>query len=248
MNFDELRRYSQARVGLGNVGHGLSTKEWLKFSYDHAGATDAVMQAWDPTLHAPSFDTLGLEYLELCSQAKNREEYLARPDLGRLLHDSSKKALKRLKLDAAELVIVATNGLSSLALEKHLDALLTLLIQNFASAGIHSYKKVFLIQNARVALIDEIGEILRPRIALIIVGERPGLSAPDSLGIYLTYKPVHGRRDAERNVISNIRPPHGLSYEEAAHKTVYLVQECLRLKLSGIGLNEEGFRGKNLEK
>src|SRR5690242_13586728 len=119
MNFDELRRYTQARISLGNAGHALPTKEWLKFSYDHACATDAVMKDWDPALHAPSFEALGLGYMELCSQAKNREEYLARPDLGRLLQGSSKKTLKSLKIPPPELVIAATNGLSSLALENH---------------------------------------------------------------------------------------------------------------------------------
>lgn len=239
MNFNELRNLSQARIGLSRAGHALSTKEWLQFSYDHACATDAVMKPWDPIFHAPNLESLGLISLELCSHVNDRKEYLARPDLGRMLHPSSATMLTVIKSSPMEIIISVTNGLSSLAVEHHLDPLLGLLVPQLEEAGLNLYKTLFFIPNGRVALIDEIGEILRPRIGIIIVGERPGLSAPDSLGIYLTFQPKKGRHDAERNVISNIRPPHGLCYEESATKTLSLIKKALTLGLSGTLISAE---------
>lgn len=240
MSFDPFRRYTQARIGLGTAGHGLPTKAWLEFAYHHARAVDAITMPWDIEQQKKELLKKDITSCELKTQIASREEYLMRPDLGRMLHPESQDYFKKKSLKPHEIVIVATNGLSSLAVSSHLSAFLAVLIPQLESFGLKcAFEQIFLVPNARVALIDEIGALLKPKIGLMVVGERAGLSAPDSLAVYLTYAPKRKRTDAERNCISNIRPPHGLSIEEAAKKTLFLIEESLRRKLSGVLLKEE---------
>ena len=169
----------------------------------------------------------------MSSAAHDRDEYLKRPDLGRRLSGDSRKRLVPLRAEY-DAVFVIADGLSSVAVQRHAVPLLDVLLQalgwRIAPAAI--------VEQARVAIGDEIGELLGARMAVVLIGERPGLSSPDSLGAYLTWQPRPGRTDAERNCISNIRA-EGLSYAAAAHKLLFLMNESRRLKLSGVQLKED---------
>ncbi len=235
MIFDKYKQYTQARVGLGNHGPALPTAAWLDFSYQHAAAVDATHEPWN-------FENLkNFPTQILSTQIQDREEYLLRPDKGRRLSDASRLLLNELpKNEKPSVLIVASNGLSSFAVTHHLENYLSEVLMDLTKEQIPlCAEKVFLVPNARVGLIDDMGEILRPTIGLMIIGERPGLSSADSLAMYLTYRPEHGRSDADRNCISNIRPPFGLSYTEARLKTMFLIRESIRRQLSGVHLKDE---------
>ena len=233
MKFEDLKKFTQARVGMGHAGGAIKTSQWLSFAYEHAAAVDAVHIPWEfPKNPAFQFDVLK-------SNIADRREYLQRPDLGRSLAEESGNDLKKLKLKG-DILIVVSNGLSSFAVHNHLDKYLKYLLSDIKTQGLTVLgNRIFFVPNARVALIDQIGEILKSKISLMIIGERPGLSSPDSLACYLTYKPKKGLSDANRNCISNIRPPFGLSYKEASLKTMYLLEEALKRKLSGVNLKDE---------
>lgn len=215
--------WTDARIALGRVGTGLPTAELLRFQLDHARARDAVH--WE-------LGALDFPCVEMHSSARDRATYLRRPDLGRRLSGSSRAKLEPGDCDAA---IVIADGLSAIAVERHAKALLDELtprLHDWTLAPIH------VVRQGRVAIGDEIGQLLGARLVLVLIGERPGLSAPDSLGAYLTYNPRLGRTDAERNCVSNIRP-EGLGYSLAAHKLYYLMSEARVRKLTGVGLKED---------
>ena len=235
-----LKRWTQARVGLGRAGHALPTKALLDFQIAHARARDAVHIDWDIDAFEKSLKRNGAaETLVLQSNIENRTQYLLRPDRDRQLHPQSRDQLKRLAEGKDyDITLIVTNGLSSLALNNHGLNFLSDLLSCLEELGL-AMSPLCLLKNARVAIADEIGEIFKSQISLIVVGERPGLSVPDSLGLYLTFDPRWGRTDADRNCLSNIRQPDGLSYREAANKTLYLVREALQKKLSGVDLKDE---------
>jgi len=236
-----LRRFTQARIGLGRCGSGLPTAALLEFQLAHAQARDAVHVPWDLGRFAEEVRGLGVEPVVVESAVSDRGEYLRRPDLGRRLTQRSRERLVGLA-GPMDVCLIITNGLSSTAVERHglplLSAVLAALGARHLNAG-----PVVLAQNGRVALSDAVGEALGACAAAIIVGERPGLSAADSLGIYLTYGPRPGTTDAQRNCISNVRPPEGLGYEAAATKLGYLAAEALRRGVSGVALKDEGAGG-----
>jgi ethanolamine ammonia-lyase small subunit len=218
-----LRDYTNARVGLGAVGHSLPTRALLEFNLDHARARDAVQR---------SLGALPIEAIEVHSAARDRTEYLRRPDLGRRLDEASQSKLAAGSYDA---VLVIADGLSALAVERYAVATVTALQER-----LHDWRLAPLViaRQARVALGDEIGYRLGARMALVLIGERPGLSSPDSLGAYLTYDPREGRTDAERNCVSNIRE-QGLPPDLAAYKVWFLMTESRRRKVSGVELKED---------
>ncbi len=218
-----LRSYTEARVALGAVGHGVPTVEALRFRLDHARARDAVHWEMGP---------LGIGGIELRSAARNRAEYLRRPDLGRRLDANSRGLLQRGRFDAA---FVVADGLSALAVERHAKPLLDRMTR--ALDG-WTLAPICVVRQGRVAIGDEIGELLGSAMVAVLIGERPGLSSHDSLGVYLTYDPRPGRTDAERNCISNIRD-EGLSHDVAAHRLLYLMREARARRITGIGLEEE---------
>ena len=220
-----LRDYTDARVGLGRVGHSLPTKALLAFNLDHARARDAVHR---------ELGALGIDAVEVHSAARDRVEYLRRPDLGRCLDEASRARLVSGDYDAA---IVIADGLSSLAGERYAVVTFRALQLKLEEDG-WRLAPLVVAKQARVALGDEIGARLGARMAVVLIGERPGLSSPDSLGAYLTYDPRAGRTDAERNCISNIRA-EGLSPAFAAHKLWFLMSESRRRKLSGVELKED---------
>jgi ethanolamine ammonia-lyase small subunit len=233
-----LRRYTQARIGLGRAGHALPTNALLEFQLAHARARDAVHFPWAIEAFAAAVRAAGSPCLVLNTRVADRVEYLRRPDLGRVLATESRARLSKAATGKIDVALAVTNGLSSTAVERHGLPLLRALLDAYGRRGIR-VGPLCLAANGRVALSDDIGATLAARVAVILVGERPGLSAADSLGLYLTHAPHHGNTDAQRNCISNIRPPEGLGYEVAAAKLVYLTEEAIRRKLSGVGLKDE---------
>lgn len=233
-----LRDFTQARIAQGRVGCGLPTKALLDFQLAHASARDAVQQVWDVASFAGDVEKLGLEQLILETQVISREQYLQRPDIGRRLAQSSRELLASRAGETVDLALIVCNGLSSTAVDEHGLALLQTVVAAYAELGLR-IAPICLVANGRVALADEIGAMLNARLAVIIVGERPGLSAADSLGMYLTYAPKPGNTDAERNCISNIRPPAGLSFKAAAIKLAYLSEQALRCGFSGVALKDD---------
>lgn len=234
--WQDLRRFTSARIAQGRCGAGLPTEALLDFQIAHAAARDAVLRPWNMELFAKEVESLGLEALCLETKVQNRVQYLQRPDQGRSLNTASVQALQSRNSKPIDIVLIVSNGLSSTAVDAHGLALLKQTVQAFKQ---QSLGPVCLVPNARVALSDEIGERLNARMAVMIVGERPGLSAADSLGIYLTYAPRIGNTDAERNCISNIRPPEGLSYLAAAEKLFYLGHQAFKLGFSGVALKDD---------
>ena len=233
-----LRAFTPARIGLGRSGVSQPTGALLEFSLAHAQARDAVHTALDTASLAGELALAGFEPLHFHSQAADRSHYLRRPDLGRRLNSLSQERLRAASRGAsapADLVFVLADGLSALAITRH--ALPVLIAAREQLQG-WSIGPVVVAEQSRVALGDEVGELLGARAVDLLVGERPGLSAPDSLGIYLTWSPKVGRTDAERNCISNIRP-EGLSYEQAAHTLAGLLQGARRLGSTGVGLKDE---------
>lgn len=233
-----LRRFTQARIALGRAGHAVPTRVLLEFQLAHAQARDAVHFAWDIDAFAERVRGLGTDVLILDTPVGSRDEYLRRPDLGRVLTEESRASLKNSHAGEADVALIVTNGLSSTAVERHGIPLLQAVLNGFRARQLR-LAPVYLVANGRVALSDDIGSILGARAAVIVVGERPGLSAADSLGVYLTFAPQPGNSDALRNCISNIRPPEGLSYEAAAAKLLYLTGEAMRRGISGVALKDE---------
>ena len=233
-----LRRFTQARIALGRAGHAVPTQVLLDFQLAHAEARDAVHFSWNIDAFAELVRGIGEDVLILDTPIGNRDEYLRRPDLGRVLTEVSRTRLRNSNADEADVALIITNGLSSTAVERHGIPLLQAITNSYRPRRIR-IAPVTLVANGRVALSDDIGSVIAARVAVIIVGERPGLSAADSLGIYLTYAPQPGNTDAERNCISNIRPPEGLSYEAAAAKLLYLTEEAIKRGISGVALKDE---------
>jgi ethanolamine ammonia-lyase small subunit len=234
--WDALRRLTPARIALGRAGASLPTEEVLQFGLAHARARDAVHQALDVDALERELHAAGFESVRVRSAAADRRTFLLRPDLGRRLARESADALRARKGATADLAVVIGDGLSSAAVQRHAVPLLRAFRE--AAGTRWSLAPVVIAEQARVALGDEIGELLGARLVAILIGERPGLSSPDSLGVYLTYEPRVGRNDGERNCISNIRP-EGLPYAQAATKMAWLVEAALRARLTGVALKDE---------
>lgn len=229
----ELRRHTAARIALGRSGASLPTREVLAFELAHAQARDAVLTALDTAALRRTLEGQGWRVCEARSRAPDQAAYLARPDWGRRLDGASRQALAALGLRSAGLALLVGDGLSSSAVQQHAAPLLGAL-RPLLPPGL-DLAPLVIARHARVALADEVGEVFGARLAVCLIGERPGLSSPDSLGAYLTYAPRVGRNDAERNCISNIRP-QGLGYGEAALQLATLIRAALRAQLSGVKL------------
>jgi ethanolamine ammonia-lyase small subunit len=232
-----LRQHTPARVGLGRSGASLPTRELLAFGAAHAQARDAVHLPLDVEPLCNRIERLGLPTVRVRSAAPDRATYLLRPDLGRRLDQASAAALDTLRprAEACDLLLVVADGLSSAAIERQAAPLIDALLRQCPEGW--EIGPVVVATQARVALGDEIGERLGAPLVAVLIGERPGLSSPDSLGVYLTHAPRVGRSDAERNCLSNVREA-GLSHAEAAHKLWWLAQASRRLRLTGVGLKD----------
>jgi ethanolamine ammonia-lyase small subunit len=249
---ESLQRYTSARVSLGQTGPSIPIREQLRFQLDHALARDAVHAQLDVTtmlqgLAQRQMVCVALRSAIAITRGHDRQPYLRRPDLGRALHSDSRDALRQPSVNIVkdpDVVFVIADGLSALAVERHalplLDALLVatprLLPPDQWRIG-----PVCVVSQGRVAIGDEIGDLLHAKLSIVLIGERPGLSAPDSLGVYITWNPRPGRTDAERNCISNIRP-EGLSYPDAAQRIAFYMSEAKRLEATGIALKENTSR------
>ncbi len=233
--WQDWRAATPARLALGRAGQGMPTEETLRVGWAHAMARDAIHAALDTGALGQALQAEGWDSRTVRSCAADRATYLRRPDLGRQLDPDDARQL-RAAAAGCDLCLVIGDGLSSLAVARHAVPLLAALRPQLP-AGLRLAPVVIATQ-ARVALADEIGEAFGAQLSAILIGERPGLSSPDSLGVYLTHGPRRGRHDAQRNCISNVRP-QGLSYAAAAFKLGWLVRESLRRGLTGVDLKDE---------
>lgn len=224
----DLRRFTQARVALGRAGNGLPTAAHLAFQAAHAAARDAVHAQLDITALQADLAGAGLASIVVQSACPDRRSFLLRPDLGRRLHDAA-----GLPAAPGGLAVLLCDGLSAAAVQNHAVPLLARLASRLARVG-----PVAIAAQGRVALGDAVGQAAGAESVLVLIGERPGLTSPDSLGAYLTWAPQRGRTDAERNCVSNIRPD-GLAPEAAADKLAWLIAQMRRLRLSGVALKDE---------
>jgi ethanolamine ammonia-lyase small subunit len=229
-----LRRYTDARIALGRVGASLPTRELLNFDMAHARARDAVLIPLDTSALELQLQEAGFATLRARSRAADRSEYLRRPDLGRELAPECREALFTRERVERRLTIVVADGLSAFAPVHHATPLLVELRGRLTGWSLDA---VIIATQARVALADEVGELRNSEALAILIGERPGLSSPDSLGIYMTYEPKRGRIDAERNCISNVRSG-GLSYGEAAYRLNYLLEQARLHGQSGLAVKD----------
>jgi ethanolamine ammonia-lyase small subunit len=232
--WQDLRRYTQARVALGRAGNGMPTAAHLDFQAAHAAARDAVHAPLDFAALAGALSAVGIDSLAVRSTAPDRPTYLRRPDLGRRLDPADAAGLTPVP---ACFALVVCDGLSAVAVQEHAAPLLARLVPALRARGL-PVPPVVLAAQGRVALGDEVGAALRAAAVAVLIGERPGLSAADSMGAYLTWQPRPGRTDAERNCISNIRPL-GLPADAAAAKLLWLIDRMFVLGLTGVGLKDE---------
>ncbi|HEY5836980.1 ethanolamine ammonia-lyase subunit EutC [Streptomyces sp.] len=230
-----LRRHTPARIGLGTTGSAIPTRHLLEFQLDHAEARDAVHLPLDVDRLAGGLTGLlgGAPVLSVRSAAEDRASYLQRPDLGRRLHPRAAATLPHGEYDIA---FVVADGLSARAVHDHAPGLL-----REVAAALPDWRAapVVVATGARVALGDEVARALGARMVAVLIGERPGLSSADSLGVYLTYDPSVPRTDAERNCLSNIRPPHGTDYPTAAATLVRLMTQARLRRLTGVALKDD---------
>ncbi|APA66983.1 ethanolamine ammonia-lyase subunit EutC [Janthinobacterium sp. 1_2014MBL_MicDiv] len=231
-----LRAHTAARIALGRRGVSVPTGAQLAFQLAHAQARDAVHLELDGDALARALLEQGLSSVQLHSAAATRAVYLQRPDLGRRLDDVSRARLATCAT-GVDLALVAADGLSALAVQRHAAPFLAALCERLALEA-WTLSPLHIVAQGRVAVGDEIGELLQARAVLVLIGERPGLSSPDSLGLYLTWAPKVGLLDERRNCISNVRP-QGLAYAQAAYRLHYLLSQAFARQLSGVALKDE---------
>ena len=233
-----LAQFTPARIALGHTGISLPTKASLEFSHAHALARDAVNIPLDFANLEHRLEKLGYQSLTLQTRAENQRMFLQRPDLGRLLSESALECLDNAVQINTDAVVVVADGLSSKAIEHHAEPFLSLLLPEL-QANAYTFSPLCLAKHGRVAIGDAIAEHYAARLCIVLIGERPGLSSPDSMGIYFTYGAKSGiSTDADRNCISNIHK-NGLSYGQVLKKLLYLINESEKLRLSGIYLKDQ---------
>jgi ethanolamine ammonia-lyase small subunit len=243
--WQSLKKFTDARIALGRAGHSLPTAAHLSFQLDHAQARDAVHLAFNPHDIASGLQALALESFILHSAATDRSTYLQRPDLGRRLDDRSRQKLldwqrQRTPHPARfDLAFVVADGLSALAIHRNaVDLIAATLALLRADAQPWTVAPVVIAEQARVAIGDDAGAALQANVVAVLIGERPGLSSPDSLGIYLTWAPSVGLTDASRNCISNVRSA-GLAIPAAAQKLQHLLTQSRQRQLTGVDLKDD---------
>jgi ethanolamine ammonia-lyase small subunit len=234
-----LRRFTDARIALGRAGHSQPTAPHLAFQLAHAQARDAVHLPFDAHGVAAGMQALGLDVVHLHSAAVDRATYLQRPDLGRRLDDASRALLQQRQAEPVDLAFVVGDGLSALAIHQNAVPFIAAMVTRLQDDK-HPWTvgPVAIVEQARVAVGDEAGAGLQARCVVVLIGERPGLSSPDSMGLYLTWNPQPGLSDANRNCISNVRPA-GLAIEVAAAKLAHLLAAARQGQISGVGLKDD---------
>lgn len=231
-----LKSFTEARIALGRTGVSVPLKESLRFKLAHAHARDAVYSVLDTDALVSELQKEHLECCIACSEAENREVYLQRPDLGRVLTEGSAVRLQKIASVPVDIALIMADGLSATAVNRNAAAVAIPFIRLAREHGL-TIAPVVLAEQARVAIADEIGFILRAKLSVILIGERPGLSASDSLGAYITFNPQSGYTDERRNCISNIRK-QGMKPSTAAGKILNLALRALKLKISGVHLKD----------
>ncbi|MBR9875219.1 MAG: ethanolamine ammonia-lyase subunit EutC [Vibrionaceae bacterium] len=247
--WDKLREFTSARIALGRSGNSVPTDELLSFQLDHAKAMDAVHCSLNvDSLVAQLTDSYSIlkQTLEppvvVTSKVTDRFMYLQRPDLGRQLDEASWEKLAAVTKEhnaELDLAIVVADGLSSVAIQNHAVAVISRLVSLLSGDEEHQWNlaPIAVVKQGRVAVGDDVGECFNAKAVLVLIGERPGLTSPDSMGMYLTWGAKRGSRDSERNCISNVRP-EGLNYDDACQRAFYLLKEARRLQLSGVNLKD----------
>lgn len=237
--WNRLRQYTPARIALGRAGTSMPTKPHLEFQLAHARARNAVHHELNVAALTEALRSRGYESVVVHSSAESRPVYLQRPDKGRRLNPESRARLEALVHPAkhCDVAFVIGDGLSALAIEENAVAFLDRILPEL-SRNAWRVAPLVIVKEARVAIGDEVGQVLGAQLAVVLIGERPGLSSPDSMGIYMTLKPRVGLTDEARNCISNVRP-EGLGYDEAAHKLSFLMTEGRRRGISGVNLKDE---------
>lgn len=233
----DLKQYTDARIALGRTGCSILTKDHLEFSLAHAKARDTIYQKFERERVSEQLRNMGLDTLYVTSQAENRNIFLKRPDMGRKLSDESRNKLKELNYNGADVLLVIGDGLSSKAVNKQAVPLIKQFLPYMKELNL-TVGPVVLAKGSRVALGDDIAECMHCKLVATLIGERPGLSSPDSLGVYITYKPYAGILESERNCISNIRP-EGLSYNKAAFKMAWLIETAFYIQKTGTALKDQ---------
>lgn len=231
-----LKEFTDARIALGRTGCSMLTDEWLKFSLAHARARDSINMPFERDKVAERLQAMGLDVVYAESAASSRATFIRRPDLGKKLSDESRERLRQMDYPGADVLIVIGDGLSSKAVHKQALPLIREFLPYMEELNM-KVGPIVLAKQSRVALGDDIAEMMHCGLVVMLIGERPGLSSPDSLGIYMTYKPYAGRLESERNCISNVRP-EGLSYDRAAFKLAWLVEMAYERQVSGTALKD----------
>ena len=234
--WDALKAFTNARIALGKTGVSIPLRESLQLRLAHAHAKDAVYSQLNVAELQAELSSTGLPTHHVQSRAEDRDTYLQRPDLGRLLNDSSSEKLRQIDTPSADISIIIADGLSATAIHKNAGSVVCLLVEKARQSG-YSLAPMVVVEQGRVAITDAIGGLLKPRLAIILIGERPGLSAFDSMGAYITYAPQPGLTDERRNCISNIRE-QGLSHALAVDKIMYLINSAFRLQITGVTLKD----------
>ena len=236
-----LQNYTHARIARGRAGHSIPTSELLKFQADHAQARDAVYSELDiEQLNKSISEAFDLKIFNLKSEVENRSQYLQRPDLGRTLSRISREELTSVNISESDICFVITDGLSAEAINQNAVPILGNLIPKLTEIN-WKIAPICIVEQGRVAIADEIGFLLKSEIVIILIGERPGLTSPNSLGAYITFRPYVGMTDESRNCVSNIRP-EGMNFQMATDKILYLLTEIKSKKLSGVNLKDEYYK------
>jgi ethanolamine ammonia-lyase small subunit len=230
-----LKKFTTARIALGSAGVAIPLIELLQFRLAHAHARDAVYSVIDENRLTEELKTFALPVYSLHTKAGSRNEYLQRPDMGRQLNETSAAQINQ-AAGHSDIAFILADGLSASAINHHAVAMLNCLLPLLQESGF-AVAPICIVSQARVAVGDEIASLLKARLCIVFIGERPGLSSPDSLGVYLTYKPAPGITDEQRNCVSNIHA-NGLPYASAAEKIYYLVKESFRMQYSGVHLKD----------
>jgi ethanolamine ammonia-lyase small subunit len=236
----ELRRLTAARIGLARTGASLATAPLLELRLAHARARDAVWARFDEEALRTDLATLGLPALTVASAVADRQQYLLRPDLGRQLAPGAEAALAARADNRHDAAFVITEGLSARAVERHASPVLAGVLPPLRADG-WRLAPLVIVRQGRVAIGDAVAAALRARMVAILIGERPGISAPDSMGIYLTWEPGPHTTDADRNCISNIRP-EGIDYAAASLKLAYMMRAMRACQTSGVALKDDSER------
>lgn len=233
-----LQNYTPARIARGRAGHSFPTAELLKFQVDHAQARDAVYSVLDiPSITESLKLVLDLPIITLKSKVENRSQYLQRPDLGRTLSQESRELLQTMKIEESDICFVVVDGLSADAINQNIASILENITAKLKKIN-WEIAPICLVEQGRVAVADEIGYLLKSKIVVVFIGERPGLTSPNSMGAYLTFNPQVGITDESRNCVSNIRP-EGMNSEAASQKIFYLLSEMKIKKISGVNLKDD---------